>query len=427
MSTLPAVPMQDETSWETGTAKPGTLNGVDFAPAPPKFWEKVKDVDVGEPPPLRRIDRASVVVREPDGRVWIVKPTNEFGDRKYTLPGGGVEAGLTNQQNAMKEVWEETGLQIKITGFAGDFEDSNNGNNGRLYVGERVGGAPWDAKVESHITNHKTGKPAAESETVMLVTPDRAAKLLHRTDDVAQLWATSSMPLDTPVSGKGSGAIKKLVAAIEPARQAYEAEKNRKNQSTGNGYLHAVQEMRGFNGKPKVVKKKDMDTLIKQGGHIELLRGLKDVGYGRKRVVAKELADDLKTGEHYPGYGIYGSGTYADSNKGNQNVASGAYSNFGSGAVVRMALPKDARIVKVSELEAKVPNHPDLFSGYSAAGSGSRSECWRGVQAALAGYDAIHMDGGSLSHSNYGVGFYVVLNRSKLVVQEEDATGHQII
>src|SRR5206468_2225742 len=113
-----------------------------------------------------------------DGRIWIVQPTNQFGNRKHTLPGGGVEPGLTDQQNALKEVWEETGLQVEITGHLGDFIDSNNGNNGRLYVGRRVGGAPWDAKIEQHIIDPKTGKPAAESDSVMLVTKERAAQLL---------------------------------------------------------------------------------------------------------------------------------------------------------------------------------------------------------------------------------------------------------
>ena len=415
---------QAEQHWETGKPQPGTLNGVDFAPAPPKFWERVADVDVGEPPPLKKIDRVGVLIQEPDGRVWIVKPTDirpgvPFGDRHYTIPGGHVEPGLSDQQNALKEVWEETGLQVEITGHAGDFEDSNNGNNGRLYIGKRVGGAPWDAKIENHIIDPNTGKPAAESEKVSLVPPEAAAKMLNRTDDLAQIMAVQPIPLDHPVRGRGSEPLKKFLKGIEPAKKAYEDKKTKAGQSTGNGYLHVVQNMRGFNAKPKVVKKAEMDNLVKQGTHIEVLRGLKPHG----NTSAEELADDFRKGEHYPGFGIYGSGTYSDSKKGHANQSycyASAYS--GKGAMLRMAIPKTAKIVKASELKSAVPTNPELFKGYYAGKV--PDQCWRGVQAALSGYDVIHVDrtsGGSVDE-----GYYVILNRGIITVQEEDATGHLI-
>ena len=432
---LPVVPMQDETIWTTGKAESGTLNGVDFAPAPPKFWEKIKDVDVKEPPPLRPVERASVMIVEPDGRIWIVKPTTPqgcapgsgFGRRTHTLPGGGVEKGLTDQQNALKEVWEETGLQVEITGYAGDFEDSNNSKNGRLYIARRIGGAPWDAKVESHIINQKTGKPDAESDTVMLVTPEKAAQLLHRTDDLAQLMVVNPIKVDTPVSGKGSEPLKKLVVALQPKAREYDSKKK------GDGELHAVQEMRGFNEKPTVVSKKEMDKLLAGGNHIEVLRGLKD-GYDPQTGMslrADDLAEQYRTGDHFPGYGCFGNGTYVDAQSGSNNAALGQYSNYGNGNVMRIAIPKTAKIIKHSELEKLVPECPKDYKGYG--GGHNPKECWLGVQAALAGYDVIEIDGNSARHANYGSprsrppsAFHVILNRSILVVQQENAKGYTI-
>jgi 8-oxo-dGTP pyrophosphatase MutT (NUDIX family) len=417
---VPAVPFAAERAWETGKPEPGVLNGIPFAPAPPKFWEKTKDVDVGEPPPARPVNRAGVLIREPDGRVWIVQPTNAFGNRNHTLPGGGVEPGLTNQQNALKEVWEETGLQVEITGYAGDFEDSNNGNNGRLYLGRRVGGAPWDAKVEASIVSNKTGNPAAESETVTLVTPERAAQLLHRTDDLAQLMVAHPPPVDTPTRGKGSEALKKFVAAVGPAAREYERKRKAAGAYPGNAEMHAVQELRGFNAKPKVVSTADFDSLMAKGDHVEVLRGVKDHGYGASRVTGKDLADQYREGEHFPGHGIFGSGTYADSNRGRGNVAAGYASGGGGGEVLRMALPKDAKIIKESELEKAVPSNPVGFKGYSHTPYGKAAdECWRGVQAALAGYDAIEVDGKSSRYPGYGQGFYVILNRGIVTVQDK--------
>lgn len=413
----------DETHWETGKAQPGSLNGVDFKSAPPKFWEKTPDKDIGEPAPLKKIDRVSVMIQEPDGRVWIVQPTNGYGQRKFTLAGGGVEAGLSNQQNALKEVWEETGLHVEITGHLGDFEDSNNGKNGRLYVGKRVGGAPWDAKVESFLRNNKTGQPAAESEAVSLVTLEKAAQLLHRTDDLAQLMAVHPPKIDTPTSGKGSEPLKKFLKAIQPKAQAYVAKQKAARGAVGSPDLHAVQEMRGYNKKPNVVTKNDMDALVAKGDHIEMLRGLKDHWSGAK---AKDMAEEFRSGDHFPGFGCFGDGTYADATKGrgNASVRYAGGAGAGAGSVIRMALPKTAKIITFAELEKKVPRAPDDFKDPDGHG---KDMAWYGIQAALAGYDAIHVDGKqTLRHVGYGTGFHVILNRSVLVVQQEDATGHEI-
>lgn len=422
-SHLPVVPFATETNWETGKPQPGILNGVPFAPAPPKFWEKTPDVDVGEPKATKPISRATVMIQEDDGRVWVVKPTNEFGNRKYTLPGGTNEPHLTNQQNALKEVWEETGLHVQITGHLGDFEDSNNGRTGRTYIGKRIGGAPWDAKIESSIVSRKTGKAAAESETVSLVTKERAAELLHRTDDLAQLAAVAPIPLETKTGGQ---MIKKLLDGIEPAAKAYKDRKTAAGEKAGNAELHVIQNLRGFNNKPKLVSKKEMDDLVKAGGHTELLRGIDGVGYGSNAVTGKKLAEQFRTGDHFPGHGIFGSGTYADSNKGSKNVVGGRYGKGGTAGIIRMALPKTAKVISAAELEKKVPAPPPNWTGYAYAGGKSTRECWLGVQAALAGYDAIHVDKPTAHHFSYGVGFHVVLNRSILVVQKEDAKGHKI-
>lgn len=418
-SNFPPVPMRDETTWETGKAQPGTLNGVDFAPAPPKFWERAKDVDVGEPPPLKKIDRVSVIVREPDGRIWIVKPTNEFGNRKHTLPGGGAEYGLSTQQNAMKEVWEETGLQVEITGFVGDFEDSNTKRNGRLYTAKRVGGAPWEAKIEPHITNHATGQPAAESERVSLVTLSRASKLLHRTDDLAQLAMMHPIDIKTKPTGN---VIDKIVRGVQSKAQAYIATKKAAGESEGDATLHVIQEARGFNKKPTVVDKQNFDSLMTRGGHIELLRGIAErppsSAHTKSQLTPAQMAEQFKTGDHFPGHGMYGVGTYADATKGSNNVASTGYST--GGEVIRIAMPKTAKIIKFSELKNHTGrSHPNA---YKVPSGKSKTDYWRGIHAALAGYDAIEID-----NSYNGNAYYVILNRGILTVQDKaPPKGYQI-
>src|SRR4051794_29274147 len=81
-----------------------------------------------------------IVLFEPDGRFWIYEPRNHYGGYEHTFPKGRVEPGLSYQQNAHKEVFEETGLLGKITGVVGDFAGDTTVT--RYYVGIRAGGEP---------------------------------------------------------------------------------------------------------------------------------------------------------------------------------------------------------------------------------------------------------------------------------------------
>jgi len=59
-----------------------------------------------------------VVVRHQDGRPWLVVGSRrrERDGRTWTLPKGTPEQGETTEQTALREVAEETGLQVRITG-----------------------------------------------------------------------------------------------------------------------------------------------------------------------------------------------------------------------------------------------------------------------------------------------------------------------
>lgn len=123
------------------------LNGIPLSPAEAGYWEKVSDVQLAEPPlPDGRISAGLVVVEE-DGRIWVVAPKNQFGGYENTFPKGGVEKGLTTQQNALKEVYEESGLSAEITGYVGDFKGST--GTTRYYLAKRTGGAPWQHDDET--------------------------------------------------------------------------------------------------------------------------------------------------------------------------------------------------------------------------------------------------------------------------------------
>ena len=58
---------------------------------------------------------AGAVVREPDGRIWLVAPTNQFAGYQATFPKGTLD-GKSMQATALVEVFEETGLDVCAPG-----------------------------------------------------------------------------------------------------------------------------------------------------------------------------------------------------------------------------------------------------------------------------------------------------------------------
>jgi len=162
---------------------PARLNGVSFTkwrdhPTTTEGWDYLDLVndELDEPPfkpqPGKSIG-AGVVIREPDGRVWVTHPTNKFGGYSGTLPKGTADPELSLQANAIREAWEETGLKVRIVGFVGDFNRTT--SVARMYLAERVGGTPsemgWESQglslvPPSHLYDHLNGwsdHPIAEA------------------------------------------------------------------------------------------------------------------------------------------------------------------------------------------------------------------------------------------------------------------------
>ncbi|SFS76095.1 8-oxo-dGTP diphosphatase [Paenibacillus sp. BC26] len=65
---------------------------------------------------MKRVDVASALIEDNSGNILIVK--NKKGDSFYWgLPGGAVERGETLEQAVIREVKEETGFNIVVTGL----------------------------------------------------------------------------------------------------------------------------------------------------------------------------------------------------------------------------------------------------------------------------------------------------------------------
>lgn len=151
-----------------GGDAPAQLNGTPLAPwadAPTSeaAWEDVDgQAEIDEPAfhcPEHLEPAAGVVVREPDGRFWLVAPTNGFGGSPHVFPKGRTE-DMPLQASAIKEAYEEMGLQVRITGFVGDFNRTQ--TRTRFYLAERVGGTPakmgWESQAVLLVPGDKLGE-----------------------------------------------------------------------------------------------------------------------------------------------------------------------------------------------------------------------------------------------------------------------------
>jgi ADP-ribose pyrophosphatase YjhB (NUDIX family) len=125
-------------------------------PSNPQDWEAmIAGCQFAEPPfkANGKKPASGGVILEDDGRVWIVSPSNQFGGYTHTFPKGQVipKDSLSLRANAVKEVAEETGLRVELTGFLADSDRST--TTTRYYLARRISGNPADMDWETQAVN----------------------------------------------------------------------------------------------------------------------------------------------------------------------------------------------------------------------------------------------------------------------------------
>jgi 8-oxo-dGTP pyrophosphatase MutT (NUDIX family) len=76
--------------------------------------------DPHAPSPNSLVVAASAVVEDEGGRILLQRRTD---NGLWSLPGGGMEMGDSLPGAAVREVQEETGLEVEITGLVGTYTD----------------------------------------------------------------------------------------------------------------------------------------------------------------------------------------------------------------------------------------------------------------------------------------------------------------
>ena len=145
-------------------------------------WGEIADkVTFEEPPfepPSGLKSAAGVVTIEPDGRIWVVAPSNAFAGYKATFPKGTVDHGTSLRATAVREAYEESGLQVELQSFLIDVPRSLSYT--RYYLAKRLGGDPsqmgWESQAVMLVPYEKLGavltnpndKPILEALSVIL-------------------------------------------------------------------------------------------------------------------------------------------------------------------------------------------------------------------------------------------------------------------
>jgi hypothetical protein len=128
---------------------------------------KGKGKDKGKTP--RKEQSTGLLVLEDDGSVWLFEPKGGFGGYQNTFSKGRLEKGLSPQQNARKELWEELGMRANPVAYLGDYEGDETMT--RFYVARR--------------TSEPVDPPGGETEPggVKKVSAADALELLNKSRD----------------------------------------------------------------------------------------------------------------------------------------------------------------------------------------------------------------------------------------------------
>jgi 8-oxo-dGTP diphosphatase len=104
----------------------------------------------------QRIRCVGAVLLDDAGRLLLIRRAHEPGRGRWSVPGGRVEGGETDQQAVIREVAEETGLAVEVTRWLGDVQrDGPDGavfdihdyscrvTGGALCAGDDADGVRW--------------------------------------------------------------------------------------------------------------------------------------------------------------------------------------------------------------------------------------------------------------------------------------------
>lgn len=170
----------------------------------------------------------------------------------------------------------------------------------------------------------------------------------------------------------------------------------------GDQRLAEIARRQGFDGKPEVLSKTEMDTRIGAGAQ-ELFRGIYR-GEDASRT-PQDYAEQFRSGDWYTGFGQFGNGTYSTPNAG---YAALSYAD--EGVVMRMAIRPDAKVIGQRQL---LDEQGEYLNSIDMDPSDPRFAVFAdpGRFAAARGYDVVHIARGHVNDE------YLIVNRTAVSVE----------
>lgn len=224
--------------------------------------------------------------------------------------------------------------------------------------------------------------------------------------EAAKAAATAPRGATTPHSDRD------LTGDVQLAEHALD---NEFSADSADGILSAIAARQGFDGKPKVVSRREMDRLV-AGGAPELFHGASSAAAPDGTALsAAQVNEQLRTGPaHFgTGTGFLGNGYYLTSSR---DVAESDYGDGTPGAVARVIIKPDAKRVPYDLIEAEqrgflasLPDDDPRRSVYSDVGR----------FAAAKGYAVIDVPGAS-QHTDES--WHIILDRTALMVESATPT-----
>lgn len=208
-----------------------------------------------------------------------------------------------------------------------------------------------------------------------------------------------------------AGGAKELAAKVVARRDS---------QRASDLSLAAIGQLQGYDGKPRVVSKAELDRLV-EDGHPEMFRGVTDSVDGS--VSARQILEETRSGHAWYGTGIYGNGYYWGDNDLAAHYAKPLRSTQ-KGEVARAVLGPDAKVIDYwkdldsehREYMASLKGHPDEALLRDVYGDPGRYAAARGYDAILIAPDSLSEKLGQKPRGERP--WYNILNRTALVIEE---------
>ena len=327
--------------------------------------------------------------------------------------------------NQAQRAIDRENAKRKAEGVAGEvngaFDNVGIYNNGSAPLS--YANAKQRARFKQQQAEEERKKKEAEEARKKVETPDKPGKSIkwdQMTDDEFVQNLDKYMPgMDTVLDGYAKG------------RDAHQfVDKAAK----GDMVLSDIYAKRGYDALPQMMDKADIKQYIAQNGTPELYRGART-----SRTTGQSGEDKMNqftTGDfHYAGLGVLGNGTYAAQTPVNSARNYGlrvarSYSGRSPNASLRMTLQKDTRTaayqtVRRQQRDFNSKLRDAIWNGKIDRAKGNAIldiTMNVGRFAALRGYEAYYDKSAANSGARPEHPFWVVLNRGKLIVQNERYT-----